>query len=131
MIAEPWFSVIALIARVLLATVFLFSGIEKSTHFQRTLQEFERESIPLRPASVVFTIALHIVAPICLIAGWLVTEMAIALAVFTLAATIAVHHFWTMSGDERLARTRIALSNLAVIGGLLLLAVSGPGELVI
>ncbi len=131
MIAEPWFSVVALIARILLATVFLFSGLEKGTHYQRTLQEFERESIPLRPASVILTIALHLVAPICLIVGWLVTEMAVALAVFTLAATIAVHHFWTMTGDERLARTRIALSNLAVIGGLLLLAVTGPGELVL
>lgn len=126
--AEPWFSTLALIARILLATVFLFSGIEKATHYQRTLQEFERESIPLRPASVVFTIALHIIAPLCLIAGWFVSEMAIALAVFTVAATVLVHHFWTMQGDERLARTRIALSNLAVIGGLLLLAAAGPGK---
>jgi len=129
--AEPWLSAFALIARILLAAVFLFSGLEKATHYQRTLAEFERESIPLRPASVIFTITLHIVAPLCLIAGWLVTEMALALAVFTVAATIAVHHFWTMTGDERLARTRIALSNLAVIGGLLLLAATGPGGLVL
>ena len=122
---------VALVARILRATVFLFSGVEKATHYQRTVEEFERESIPLRPASVIFTIALHLIAPICLIAGWLVTEMAVALAAFTLAATIAVHHFWTMAGDERLARTRIALSNMAVIGGLLLLAVTGPGELVL
>ena len=131
MIAEPWFSAVVLMARILLAAVFLFSGVEKATHYPRTVQEFERESIPLRPWSVVFTIALHLVAPFCLILGWLVTEMALALAVFTLAATIAVHHFWTMEGDERLARTRIALSNTAVIGGLLLLAVTGPGELVL
>ena len=108
-----------------------FSGIEKSTNFQRTKEEFNRENIPLRPASAIFTIVLHLVAPTCLILGWLVTEMAIALAVFTLTSTLMVHHFWTMQGDERLARTRVALANLGLIGGLLLLAITGPGAFVL
>ena len=131
MIAEPWHSAILLAVRILLSLVYLFSGIEKSTHFQRTKEEFNRENIPLRPASAIFTIVLHLVAPTCLILGWLVTEMAIALAVFTLTATLMVHHFWTMQGDERLARTRVALANLGLIGGLLLLAITGPGAFVL
>ena len=131
MIAEPWHSAVVLMVRILLAAVYLFSGLEKSTHFQRTLEEFNRENIPLRPASAVLTSVLHLVAPVCLILGWFVTEMAITLAVFTLAATVMVHHFWTMQGDERLARTRVALANLGLIGGLLLLAITGPGTLVL
>ena len=128
---DPWFSVVALIARTLMATVFLVSGIDKSIHFRRALEEFEKDNIPLRPASLTLTIVLHWVAPICLIAGWLVTEMALSLAVFTLAATILVHHFWTMEGQQRLARSRIALANLGLIGGLLLLAAAGPGKWVL
>ena len=131
MMADPSYSAILLATRIALAAVFLFSGLEKSTHFQRTLQEFERERIPLRPASVIFTIALHLIAPICLMVGWFVTPMALALAVFTFAATILVHHFWTMEGEERLARTRVALANLGLICGLVLLATTGPGNLVL
>ena len=131
MTADPWHSSILLAVRILLSLVFLFSGIEKSTNFQRTKEEFNRENIPLRPASAIFTIVLHLVAPTCLILGWLVTEMAIALAVFTLTATLMVHHFWTMQGDERLARTRVTLANLGLIGGLLLLAITGPGAFVL
>ena len=81
--------------------------------------------------SVIFTIALHLVASICLIAGWLVTEMALALAIFTLVATVLVHDFWNMQGEERLARSRVALANLGLVGGLLLLAATGAGTLVL
>ncbi len=131
MTEQSWHSIIVLAARFLMAAVFLVSGIEKALNFQRALNEFSSAKIPLRPVSVVFTIALHLVAPICLMAGWLVTEMAIALAVFTVTATVLVHHFWTMEGEQRLARTRIALANLGLVGGLLLLAVTGPGTLVL
>lgn len=131
MTQEPWFSVILLVARVFMSIVFLVSGIEKGLNFSRALEEYKKDSIPVPQLSVVFTIALHLVASICLIAGWLVTEMAFALALFTLIATVMVHHFWTMTGVERLQRSRVALANLGLAGGLLLLAVTGPGALVV
>jgi len=51
------------------------------------------------------------------------------LAAFTVVATVWVHDFWNMSGIDRLARSRIFVAHLAIVGGLLLLAVSGPGRL--
>lgn len=131
MIQEPWFSVILLVARVFMSIVFLVSGIEKGLNFSRALEEYKKDGIPVPQLSVVFTIALHLVASVCLIAGWLVTEMAFALALFTLIATVMVHHFWTMTGVERLQRSRVALANLGLAGGLLLLAITGPGTLVL
>lgn len=128
---DPLFSITVLIARILMASAFLVSGIEKAIHFERARDEFAKDKVPLRPASIVFTIALHLIASLCLIAGWYVTEMAFALAVFTFAATIMVHHFWTMQGHERLIRSRVALANLGLVGGLLLLAVTGPGKLIL
>lgn len=131
MILEEWSSIIALIARVFMAIVFLVSGIEKSLNFSRALDEYTKDNIPLPRVSVAFTVALHLIASVCLIAGWLVTEMALALATFTLVATFMVHHFWTMTGTERLQRSRIALANLGLVGGLLLLAATGPGAAVL
>ncbi len=131
MIQEPWFSVVVLVARIFMAIVFLVSSIEKATNFSRALDEYAKDSIPLRHASVVFTIVLHLVASVCLLGGWLITEMAAALALFTLVATIMVHDFWNMEGNERLGRSRVALANLGLTGGLLLLAVTGPGNLVL
>ena len=131
MIPEPWFSVTILVARVLLSVVYLVSSIEKGRNFSAALEEFAKANVPALRLTVIGTIALHFVASLCLIAGWLVTEMATALALFTLAATIKVHDFWNMAGMERLERSRIALANFGLVGGLLLLAATGPGQLIL
>jgi uncharacterized membrane protein YphA (DoxX/SURF4 family) len=129
MIPEPWFSVTILIARVLMSSVYLVSGIEKSLNFSAALDEFAKAKVPALRLSLIGTITLHLVASLCLMAGWLVTEMATALALFTLAATVKVHDFWNMAGAERLERSRIALANFGLVGGLLLLAATGPGSI--
>ena len=127
MIGEPGFSSVILVARVLLALPYLVSAVEKSLHFQAALEEFAEARVPVVRLTAVATITLHFVASICLIAGWLVPEMAIALAVFTAVATIRVHDFWNMEGEERLVRSRIFLANYGLVGGLLLLAAVGAG----
>ena len=131
MIEEPWFSLAVLVARVLMSIVYLVSGIDKGLNFSAALEEFEKAGVPAVRLTVVTTVLLHLVASLCLIAGWFVTEMATALALFTLAATIKVHDFWNMSGAEKIERSRIALANFGLVGGLLLLAATGSGSIVL
>lgn len=129
--SEPWISIIVLAARVLMSMVYLVSSIEKSLNFSAALEEFAAARVPALKFTVIATIALQFVASICLIAGWFVTEMATALAIFTSVATLRVHDFWNMTGVERLERSRIALANYGLVGGLVLLAVTGPGSFVL
>jgi len=121
---EAW---ILLLARCALAAVFLVSGVHKALWYQKAGDEFRAAGVPLRAFFLPATIALHILASCSIIAGVYVREAALLLALFTVVATIRVHCFWRMSGDERLARSRIAMAHLAIVGGLLLLAVTGPG----
>ena len=128
---EPLFSILVLLARLLLSAVFLVSGIHKAGWYARADQEFRRSSVPLVPLVLPATIALHLLGSIFIICGIFVTESALSLAVFTLAATLWVHRFWAHTGDERLGLSRIALANLGVVGGLILLAATGPGNYVL
>lgn len=130
-IEEPLLSAIILVARLSLALVFLVSGIHKGLNFAESAVEFRDARVPLIGFFLPFTIALHLLASLAIIAGVFVLEGALALALFTAVATIKVHCFWRMTGRERLERSRVAMANLAVIGGLLLLAASGPGRLVL
>jgi len=120
-----------LVARVAIATVFLVSGLHKGIWFRKAVAEFRRDGIPAIWFTLPATIVLHLSASACLIVGYLTREAALALAVFTLVATLKVHAYWRLPGGEQLARSRITTANLAIIGGLLLLVAVGPGALAI
>ena len=131
MVAEPWLSWLLFMGRIAIAIVFLVSGVHKGIWFSKAVREFQTAKVPFLYFFLIATIVLHLVAPVLIIVGYFVTASAIALAVFTVVATCKVHHFWYMSGDDLLLHSRIALTNLAVLGGLLLLAAVGPGRLVL
>jgi putative oxidoreductase len=128
---EPGFSVLVLIARAFLSVVFLVSGIHKALWYTKAVEEFKKAAVPLIQFTLPATIVLHLVASISILSGVFVMEAALSLAVFTLAATLWVFPFWRSSGSARLEQSRIALANLGVAGGLLILVATGPGQYVL
>jgi putative oxidoreductase len=121
--------ILMLAARVCLASVFLVSGIHKAIWYQKAAEEFVRDRIPAISLALPGTVALHLLGSICLIVGYQTRAAALALAIFTAVATLKVHAYWRLPEDQQLGRSRIATANLAIIGGLLLLAAVGPGPL--
>ena len=127
-IDEQGTSWLMLAARVLIAVVFLVSGVHKGLWYRKAGAEFKRDKIPLIWLTLPGTVALHVVASICLIVGFMSREAALALAVFTIIATLKVHAYWRLPTEQQLGRSRITAANLAIIGGLLLLVAVGPGK---
>jgi putative oxidoreductase len=121
--------ILMLAARVCLASVFLVSGLHKAIWYQKAALEFQRDRIPAISVSLPGTIALHLLASICLIVGYQTREAALVLAIFTAVATLKVHAYWRLPKDQQLGSSRITTANLAIIGGLLLLVAVGPGPL--
>ena len=130
LVEEPFASWLILLARICLAGVFLVSGVHKGVWYQKAVAEFQLANVPAISIILPVTIALHLLGGMALVSGIHVREAALALALFTVLATIRVHCFWRMSGQERLERSRIAMGNLGLVGGLILLAAVGPGHLV-
>ena len=126
---EPLISWLILVARCCLAAVFLVSGIHKARYYDKALAEFRGAGVPVVGLFLPLTIALHLLASAGLVSGIYAREAALALALFTIVATLKVHCFWRMVGAERLNRSRVAMAHLAVVGGLILLAAVGPGSL--
>jgi putative oxidoreductase len=130
-IDEPYVSWMIFAARLCLSGVYLVSGVHKAVLYGKAVVEFRDARIPAIHFSLPMTIALHLLAPVALVSGVFAREAALALAIFTVLATVRVHAFWRMRGEERLARSRIAMAHLAVVGGLILLAAVGPGRFVL
>lgn len=128
-IDEPMLGWLLFSARLCLASVFLVSGIDKALFFARACDEFHQARVPATGVLLPLTILLHLIGSAGLITGVYSREMALLLALFTVIATSKVHAFWRMEGAERLEHSRIALANLAIVGGLLMLAATGPGRL--
>jgi putative oxidoreductase len=130
-ISETLASWMMLVARLCLASVFLISAIHKAFWYGKADAEFRGVGLPVVNLILPATIALHLLGSVSLIVGMYVAESALALAVFTLIVSFKVHNFWRMSGGERLETSRIFEANIAVVGGLILLAAVGPGSLVL
>jgi uncharacterized membrane protein YphA (DoxX/SURF4 family) len=132
-LSEPALSIVLLIVRFCLGTVYLVSGVHKGIWFPRALQEFRAAGVKDSRVvvAVIVTVALHLAGSLCLITGIYAREAAAVLCLFTIVATIQVHDFWTLTGQDRLIQSRIALEHLAIVGGLMLFVIVGPGMLVL
>lgn len=111
-----------LIARILLAQIFLISGISKIFGYANTQAYMESTGVPgiLLP----LVILLEIGGALALVLGWQTRWAALALAAFTALAAIFFH---TDFSDR--IQTIMFMKNWAMTGGLLLLAAQGAGEL--
>jgi putative oxidoreductase len=118
-----WF----LAARLCLAAVFLYSGAAKLLFWSGGIEEFAALGLPMPALALAATIVLQLGAGTALAIGWRSGPAALALAAFTVAATLVGHPFWAFDGADFHRQLTIALEHLAIVGGLLAIAAAGPG----
>jgi putative oxidoreductase len=118
---------LSLVGRILLAALFLPAGIAKLTGFAGTVGYIASVGLPLPQVAAVIALVVEIVGGIALIAGFGTRFAALALAVFTLVASIFFHNFWALPADQQMIPQLLFFKNIAVIGGLLTLAAWGAG----
>jgi putative oxidoreductase len=111
-----------LAGRVLLAALFLLSGIGKLSAYSGTAAYMASVGVP--GALLPIVIALEIGGALAVIVGWQTRIAAFLLAGFTLVSAFIFHtHF----ADQ--VQMIMFWKNVAITGGLLLLVVHGAGPL--
>lgn len=119
---------IVLFSRVLLMLLFLIFGWEKLTGFEQTVALFTHMEVPLPTVASVIAILAEVGGGIALVLGVFTRPIAVLMAIYTFATAILGHHFWTLSGAERVPAEIDFYKNLCIVGGLLLLYVTGAGR---
>ena len=120
--------IVILLARLLLMTLFLITGWEKLTNFSGTAKYMASVGAPVPAFSAAVAVVMEFGVGIALILGVFTRPLALLLGVFTLATALMGHRYWTLQGAERHANLLNFYKNLSIMGGLLLLAVTGPGR---
>jgi putative oxidoreductase len=119
---------ILLIGRILLTVLFVMTGWEKLTGFSATVKYMETLQAPMPMISAVIAVVMELFVGVFLILGIAVRPLALLLAIFILGTAVIGHHYWTMEGADRYNNRINFFKNISVMGGLLLLAVTGPGR---
>jgi len=120
-----------LAARVMLAALFVTSAIDKFRLEPAELQQIASLHLPSPAFFALLAGAFEMVGAASLVLGVYARISAIALALFIAFVTLVFLRFWSFEGptEMRAMLKNIFFGNLALIGGLIYLAVSGPGRL--
>ncbi|WP_323113689.1 DoxX family protein [Pseudomonas guariconensis] len=120
--------IIILLARVLLMILFILSGWSKLTGFEGTVNYMNSLGAIAPMLAAAIAVIMEFAVGILLILGFYTRPLAFLFALFVLGTALIGHPFWNMVDPERSANMTQFLKNMSIVGGLLLLAVSGAGR---
>ncbi len=119
--------VLPLVARLLMVALFLPAGLNKITGFESTVGYIASVGLPLASVGAVVAILVEVGGSLALLAGFATRWAALALALFTLGASVFFHNYWAMPAEQQFVQQLMFFKNLGVVGGLLALAAAGAG----
>jgi putative oxidoreductase len=118
----------ALAGRILLALMFVLAGFGKIGGFDGTVGYIASKGLPLPVVLAAGTVALELVGGLALAVGYKARWAALALAVFTVLASVIFHNYWAMPAEQQRMQMLMFMKNLAVTGGMLMVFAFGPGR---
>lgn len=118
---------LSLLGRLLLAALFLPAGIGKITGFSGTVGYISSVGLPLPEVGAALALTVEIVGGVALIIGLGTRPAAFILALFTLVASFFFHNYWGVPADQQMMQQLLFYKNIAVVGGLLMVAAWGAG----
>ncbi|MFZ4378378.1 MAG: DoxX family protein [Polynucleobacter sp.] len=118
-----------LIARILLAGIFITAGLSKIGGFEGTVGYIASKGLPFSGLIAALTIAVEVLGGIAIVIGYKARITGFVLAVFTILAAVIFHNFWDAPADQAYIQNIMFMKNMSIAGGLLLLTIFGAGGL--
>jgi putative oxidoreductase len=118
----------ALSGRILLSAIFLMSAFGKITDWSGTAEHMEKEGMVMIPIFLAGAIAFEALGGLSVLLGLFTRYGAWLLIAFLVPTTLIFHDFWVKEGMERLQQMVQFMKNLALMGGLLMVAAFGAGR---
>jgi putative oxidoreductase len=111
----------SLVARAMMAAIFLASGVPKLMAFDAAAKYMA--GLGVSPQLLPFVIAIEIGGGVAILLGLFTRWAALALALLAVATAVVFHR--NLADDAQMIEF---MKNIAIGGGLILLAANGPGR---
>lgn len=112
------------IARLLLGGAFLVAGLRNIAAINGLAGFIGSRGLPLPRLAAMAGVALEIIGGALVAVGPFAFYGGIGLVVFCILATLIFHNFWDYQGADRVTHLNAFLSNTALTGGMLLVALT-------
>jgi putative oxidoreductase len=116
------------VARLCLASLFLFSGGEKLTSMDGAIQWAASHGVPFASLAMPLAALFEVAAGLMLVTGWRAREAAAALAVWIIVLGPLFHQFWNVPPQFWQESVDNFFHHLVMFGGMIYLTVFGPGR---
>jgi len=120
--------VILLLGRVALGAIFVKSGLQKLMALGAFAASLAGRGVPQSSTWAVIGATVEFVGGILIVTGLRTREASLLMILFVIVATGISHRFWEFAEAARRAQESQFFKNLSIIGGFLLLFVSGSGR---
>ena len=117
-----------LAARLLLATLFLIFGWRKLTDFSGTVRQMVRLGVPTPVLAAAVATFMELPVAFAVAIGAFTRLSAMLMFFYTLGTALIGHRYWTVKGADYVDSMDSFYKNLSIMGGFLLLYVTGPGK---
>jgi len=119
---------IILAARVFLAALFLIFGWRKLRDTSGTVSQMVRDGLPTPVLATAIAIFMELPVAFAVAIGAFARFSATLVFLYTLGTSLVEHRYWSLPAGKRLESMEAFYKNLSIIGGFLLLTVTGAGN---
>lgn len=118
-----------LLGRILIALIFLKSGVEKIIGFSAVAGFMAAKGMPAAEFLLVGSIVFEIAGGLMVLVGWYARWGALLLIAFIVPATLIFHNFWAVEAAQYVNQVNHFMKNLSMLGALVFILGMGPGPL--
>ncbi len=119
---------VILAARLFLAALFLIFGWRKLRDYSGTVDQMVHDGLPMPVLATAVAVFMELPVAFAVAVGAFTRPSAVLLALYTLGTSLIEHRYWTVKGADYVDSMENFYKNLGIMGGFLLLCVTGAGK---
>ncbi len=119
---------LALIGRIALAALFVWSGWGKISGFSGTAGYIASQGLPMPEVLTAGTIFVELVLGLAIVVGLKTRIAALLIALWLIPTSFLFHNFWSAPADQVMMQQINFMKNASIFGGMLLLMAFGAGR---